>query len=99
MAFCCARAASGNVTADPASPLMKSRRLICHPKGWDIVSAQNCTGNRATDVRFGSKADMCGAKRYVRFTPDSDRESRHPRRVTSALPPKRTCAVQLAMSA
>jgi hypothetical protein len=24
-----------------------------------------------TDVRFGSKADTCGAKRYVRFTPES----------------------------
>ena len=24
------------------------------------------------DVRFGSKADMCGAKRHVRFTPNSD---------------------------
>jgi len=22
-------------------------------------------------VRFGSKADMCGAKRHVRFTPES----------------------------
>src|SRR5262245_53240506 len=27
------------------------------------------------DVRFGSKADICGAKRHVRFTPNSDRES------------------------
>ena len=27
------------------------------------------------DVRFGSKADMCSAKRHVRFTPNSDRES------------------------
>jgi hypothetical protein len=24
------------------------------------------------DVRFGSKADMCGAKPHVRFTPKSD---------------------------
>ena len=24
------------------------------------------------DVRFGSKADVCGAKRHVRFTPNSD---------------------------
>src|SRR5262245_32230453 len=29
------------------------------------------------DVRFGSKADMCSAKRHVRFTPNSNRESRH----------------------
>ena len=25
----------------------------------------------AADVRFGSKADICSAKRYVRFTPES----------------------------
>src|SRR5262249_62167379 len=29
------------------------------------------------DVRFGSLADICAAKRYVRFTPDCDRKSRH----------------------
>jgi hypothetical protein len=33
--------------------------------------------NPGGDVRFGSKADMCAAKRDVRFTPDSDRESGH----------------------
>jgi hypothetical protein len=42
---------------------------------------------KGTDVRFGSKADMCGAKRYVRFAPESDRESRHQKRVMSALHP------------
>jgi hypothetical protein len=31
---------------------------------------------------------MCGAKRHVRFTPNSDRESRYPQKVMSALPPK-----------
>src|SRR5262249_50927886 len=40
------------------------------------------------DVRFGSEADICSAKRHVRFTPNSDRESRHPQTVMSALPPK-----------
>src|SRR5262245_9298213 len=40
------------------------------------------------DVRFGSKADICGATSHVRFTPNSDRESRHPQTVMSALPPK-----------
>jgi hypothetical protein len=36
-------------------------------------------GARATqaDVRFGLKADMCNAPTYVRFTPNSDRKSRH----------------------
>src|SRR5262249_25503794 len=41
----------------------------------------------ATDVRFGSKADVCGATEHVRFTPNSDRESRHPQPFMSALPP------------
>ena len=30
-----------------------------------------------SDVRFGSLADICAAKNDVRFTPDSDRKSRH----------------------
>ena len=42
----------------------------------------------AMNVCFGSKADMCGATSDVRFSPDSDRESRHPHKVMSALPPK-----------
>src|SRR5262245_48142891 len=40
------------------------------------------------DVRFGSLADICGAPTNVRFTPNSDRESRHPHTIMSALPPK-----------
>src|SRR5262245_28367477 len=40
------------------------------------------------DVRFGSQADMCSAQRHVRFTPNSNRESKHPQTVMSALFPK-----------
>jgi hypothetical protein len=40
------------------------------------------------DVRFGSEADMCAAKRHVCFTPNSDRESGFPQKVMSALPLK-----------
>jgi len=32
---------------------------------------------RPADVRFGSEADICSAKAHVRFTPESDRKSRH----------------------
>src|SRR5262249_44124319 len=39
------------------------------------------------DVRFGSKADIGSAQTHVRFTPNSDRKSRHPHKVMSALPP------------
>ena len=34
----------------------------------NIASAGNAP---MVDVRFGSKADMCGAKCHVRFTPES----------------------------
>ena len=47
-----------------------------------ILAAPGC------DVRFGSEADMCGAKSLVRFSPNSDRESEFPQAVESALPPK-----------
>jgi hypothetical protein len=40
------------------------------------------------DVRFGSQVDICGATSHVRFTPNSDRESRHLSRGMSALPLK-----------
>ena len=29
------------------------------------------------NVRFGSQADICAATSHVRFTPNSDRKSRH----------------------
>src|SRR5262249_54893844 len=69
----------------------------CLPRGsrQGIVSAQTNTlergghalrGRRA-DVRFGSKADMCGATWDVRYTPNSDRESGLPQTAMSALPP------------
>src|SRR5262245_12933334 len=43
---------------------------------------------RTFNVRFGSKADICIAKRHVRVTPKSDRESRFPQKGMSALPLK-----------
>ena len=33
--------------------------------------------SHSANVRFGSKADMCGAPTHVRFTPNSDRKSGH----------------------
>jgi hypothetical protein len=43
---------------------------------------------RGSDVRFGSKADICGATSHVRFAPNCDRKSGYLRFVMSALPPK-----------
>src|SRR5262245_31653770 len=37
--------------------------------GW---SRSESRVRRGQNVRFGSKADMCSARAYVRFTPESD---------------------------
>jgi hypothetical protein len=50
--------------------------------GRSIVALQH------RNVRFGSKADICGAQSHVRFAPNSDRKSGFPAIVLSALPPK-----------
>src|SRR5262249_43455215 len=53
------------------------------------ASSQTITLDRpCRDVRFGSKADICGAATHVCLTPDSDHESGHVPTVMSALPPK-----------
>jgi len=36
-----------------------------------MVTAQATALEGPANVRFGSKADMCSAKRHVRFTPES----------------------------
>jgi len=52
------------------------------------AGAREGVGLRVTDVRFGSKADMCSAQAHVRFTPNSNRESGLSQKAMSALPPK-----------
>jgi hypothetical protein len=42
-----------------------------------MVSGQAGLVKGRFDVRFGSQADMCTAIADVRFTPKSDRKSRH----------------------
>ena len=67
---CCARAASGQAVATP--PRMNSRRLIASPEAEDKASYRlRLASRKGADVRFGSKADICGAKSHVRFTPKS----------------------------
>ena len=50
-----------------------------------IVASETKVMEELFDVRFGSKADMCGAREHVRFTPNSDHKSRHAALVMSAL--------------
>jgi hypothetical protein len=48
----------------------------------------NVDNSTPADVRYGSLADMCAAKRHVRFTPGSDHESDFSQKPMSALPLK-----------
>jgi hypothetical protein len=58
-------------------------------RAWGGRLKGQVTGRVAwIDVRFGSKADICGAPAHVRFAPNSDRKSGFPHIVMSALPPK-----------
>jgi hypothetical protein len=60
---------------------------VLPPQGFVLIQI-NRFSDRGRHVRFGSQADICSAKRRVRFTPNSDRESGHAAMVMSALPPK-----------
>ena len=55
---------------------------------WPAQPCSNVSADECAYVRFGSKADICSAKRHVRFTPDNNSESGFPHKVMSALPPK-----------
>src|SRR4029078_6214780 len=51
--------------------------LLIYPKA-KIAPEDDCRPiGLGANVRFGSKADICAATSDVRFTPHSDRESRH----------------------
>ena len=48
---------------------MNSRRFTDTPKvKRQMISTLTCTEEGVGDVRFGSQADICSAKRHVRFT-------------------------------
>jgi hypothetical protein len=53
------------------------RNHVAHRSGM-IVSfgvAEDAAAQRKVDFRFGSKADICAAKRQVRFTSESGRST------------------------
>jgi hypothetical protein len=66
---CCARAATGHAAAPPTSLMTRAASNTTPFLG--IVTAQIAKLEGPTDVRFGSKADICSAIRHVRFTPES----------------------------
>ena len=55
---CCARAANGQAAADPATPLMRSRRRIACPEAQDQA---NCIDDYSRDLRrakWGSRIKL-----------------------------------------
>jgi hypothetical protein len=52
----------------------------------DHAGATPCVGGN--NVRFESEADICSAQTRVRLTPNSNRESRLPRKIVSVLSSK-----------
>ena len=70
---CCARTANGQAAAAPPISVMNSRRLIDAPEAQDQPSYRLKPAYwKGANVRFGSKADMCGAQADVRFVPIAD---------------------------
>ena len=67
---CCAPAMEGHAAAPPRN-VMKVRRCMCPRKDHRFMEGLKGSTSQPT-VRFGSKADMCGATRYVRFVPIAD---------------------------
>jgi hypothetical protein len=72
IAGCCERDASGQAAAaEPAIPLMKSRRLKSAPKiKTGIVAIQMGILEGGLRCPFWVKADIRSVKRHFRFTPE-----------------------------
>ena len=112
VAGCCARAASGHATAEPATTLMKSRRRIACPKAQDCARLRLITSG-ICDQRNGVQGSVCTAAfraANVRFGSKADilmcradvrftPKSRHRRaQVACPLCAKSTYAMQQKMS-
>src|SRR5262245_9163221 len=75
--------------ADPLRAARVHRVASCRPRFTTMPNPRQIfVFAPRQDVRFGSKADISTATSYVRFTPNSDRKSRHEPRNMFAIPPK-----------
>src|SRR5262249_11725062 len=76
--FCCASTASGYAANVASIKVRNSRRLMGLSKGRRRKSStfflRLLRRKGRLHVRFGSKADMCGAEAHVRFGPIADME-------------------------
>src|SRR5262245_66416528 len=86
---CWARAARGQVTAEPTTSLMKSRRRIAHPKARDYADFQSAITAGICDQRNGFRGLVCTAAIISPSRPLwVKKQTFAPQNGTSALPPK-----------
>src|SRR5262245_19914319 len=91
---CCARATTGQMTAEPTIKDTKSRRLIAFPGlSTSYRNGKTKWPGGVLNVRFGSKADMCSALAHVRLPPIATAIADSRKRSCLFYPRKRTCAV------
>ena len=67
----CLFALQGSAPCGNFPQVIKGNFLAPFDGGFEPIGDNRTRRRSAADVRFGSKADMCSAKRHVRFTPES----------------------------
>ena len=67
----CLFALQGSAPCGNFPQVIKGNFLAPFDGGFEPIGENRTRRRSAADVRLGSKADMCSAKRHVRFTPES----------------------------
>src|SRR5262249_36190210 len=99
IARCCARTVKDHATDEPAIALMKSRRRIALPQGFDHA---NCIDDYSRDLRlakWGSEVGLHGSNLGPPMSALGQKRTLGKVRLMSALPQKRTSLSVIAISA
>jgi len=86
--LCCANAVSGQIVADPAITLMKSRRRIARPEAQDHA---NCVDDYSRDLqlaKWGSEVSLHGSNAEPFMSALGQKQTFRSVRAMSALSPK-----------
>src|SRR5262249_14053649 len=83
---CCACVASGQTAADPAIPLMRSRRRIACPEAQDYANTPDYIRD-LPPAKWGSEAWLHGSKLELRMSALGQKRTSEVQSM-SALPPK-----------
>ena len=84
---CCACVASGQTAADPAIPLMRSRRRIACPEAQDYANTPDYIRD-LPPAKWGSEAWLHGSKLELRMSALGHKRTSEHVQSMSALPPK-----------